>query len=62
LKKRKKLLKEIDQNKSYTILSEKYGIGRLTICDIKRKEVELPILSQHERDGNGARSEGYKMW
>jgi len=36
-----KVLKEIDQNKSYTALSEKYGIGRSTICDIKLKEVEL---------------------
>jgi len=29
------------QYKSYTILSEKYGIGCSTICDIKHKEVEL---------------------
>lgn len=27
--------------KSYTLLAEQYGIGRSTICDIKRKEAEL---------------------
>ena len=27
--------------KSYTVISEEYGIGRATITDIKRKEVEI---------------------
>jgi len=36
-----KVLKEINQNKCYTISSEKYGIERSTIHDIKRKEVKL---------------------
>ena len=27
--------------KNYTVISEEYGIGRATITDIKRKEVEI---------------------
>jgi len=38
LEKRLKLLEEIDQEKSYTVLSENYGIECMTICDVSRTE------------------------
>ena len=33
--------------KSYTVISEEYGIGRATITDIKRKEVEIRNFKSH---------------
>ena len=32
-----------NQSKSYTVLCKEYGIGRLTISDIKKRETELQM-------------------
>ena len=36
--------------KSYTVLSEEYGVGRSTICDIKRKEAELREYNRNMKE------------
>ena len=41
-----KILKLIDSNVSYTVISERFDIGRSTVCDISRKRDELLRFSQ----------------
>ena len=48
----------VDQigKKSYTVISEEYGIGRATITDIKRKEVEIRNFKSHMHEMGTKRS------
>ena len=41
-----KILKLIDSNVSYTVISQHFDIGRSTVCDISRKKDELLQFSQ----------------
>ena len=41
-----KILKLIESNVSYTVISERFGIGRSTVCDINRTKDELRRFSQ----------------
>ena len=41
-----KILKLIDSNISYTVISQRFDIGQSTVCDISRKKDELLRFSQ----------------
>ena len=41
-----KIIKLIESNVSYTVISERFGIGRSTVCDINRTKDETRRFSQ----------------
>ena len=41
-----KIIKLIESNVSYTVISERFGIGRSTVCDINRTKDEIRRFSQ----------------
>ena len=41
-----KIIKLIESNVSYTVISEWFGIGRSTVCDINRTKDEIRRFSQ----------------
>ena len=40
-----KIIKLIESNVSYTVISERFGIGRSTVCDINRTKDEIRRFS-----------------
>ena len=41
-----KIIKLIESNVSYTVISERFGIGRSIVCDINRTKDEIRRFSQ----------------
>ena len=54
------IIKLIEKGTFYAIISERYGIGRSTVCDInKNKESLKKVVTEDDRD-RGKESENYE--
>jgi len=47
-KEKVEILKHLDNSVSYTIIAEKYGIGRSTVADIKRSKEKILQFKSRE--------------
>ena len=45
------IIKLIDKGTSYAIISECYGIGRLTVCDTNKNRELKKVFTEDDRDG-----------
>jgi len=48
IKEKVKILRLVDNSVSYTIIAEKYGIGRCTVADIKRSKEKILQFKSRE--------------
>ena len=47
------IIKLIEEGTSYGIISERYGIGKLKVCDIKKNEGKFKrVFTENDKDGS----------